>query len=88
MARHGQLSDQVVVSDKRGCGGWRFAEDEGVTVLYYNPRDAASPSAEQVVDTLQGAGVQYIVLAGYLKAGAHSCLAWLGKSSATALILK
>lgn len=59
---------QLLVSDKPGCGGWRYAEEQGIPTAYYNPRDSASQSAELLVDSMHAAGITFAVLAGYLKA--------------------
>ena len=55
------------MSDKPGCGGWQYAEQQGIATLHYNPKDKTCPPASQVVEQLQVAAIDYVALAGYLK---------------------
>ena len=58
------------MSDKAECGGVSFARGEGIPVLRYPaPKDdaAAGLSAPALVAALRDAGVQLVLLAGYLK---------------------
>ena len=68
---------QLVVSDKPGCGGWQYAEQQGIATLHYNPKDKTCPPASQVVEQLQAAGIDYVALAGYLKVGTQTIVCHL-----------
>jgi hypothetical protein len=70
---------QVVVSDVPGCGGWEWAAANGITTARFPPargepggpgspqadRDAAAAALAAALR--EGAGVEYVALAGYLK---------------------
>ena len=60
------------MSDKPGCGGWQYAEQQGIATLHYNPKDKTCPTASQVVEQLQVATINYVALAGYLKVSTES----------------
>lgn len=61
----------VVVSNAPSCGGVQYAQSHGIPTLTY-PAPKADPSAglspEQLVSSLKEEhGVDYVILAGYLK---------------------
>ena len=58
---------QLIISDKPSCGGWQYAEEQGIATLHYNPKNTTGLSGSEVVDQLQAAGIEYVALAGYLK---------------------
>lgn len=60
-----------MVSDNPGCGGWTFAQSEGIAVLQF-PSKKHTPgehsiSAEALPAALQDLGIDFICLAGFLK---------------------
>lgn len=64
----------VVVTNKATCGGAQFARDAGVPVVVYPPPktavetdDEVAEDGVQLVEALQSHGVNYVLLAGYLK---------------------
>eukprot|EP00897_Mesotaenium_endlicherianum_P010418 jgi/Mesen1/9404/ME000614S08654 len=59
----------VVVSDKPECGGCKFAAEEHIPTLSF-PKGKFAPeglSPQALVESLQQAGVEYVILAGYLR---------------------
>jgi phosphoribosylglycinamide formyltransferase len=63
-------ASQLLISDKAECGGVSFARAEGIPVLRYPaPKDdpSAGLSAPALLAALRDAGVQLVLLAGYLK---------------------
>lgn len=64
---YGQIA--VVVSDKPDCGGCEYAREHNIPVFTF-PRGKWAPdgmSSEELVEALRQLGVEYVVLAGYLK---------------------
>eukprot|EP00246_Nothoceros_aenigmaticus_P001236 TRINITY_DN1168_c0_g1_i5.p1 TRINITY_DN1168_c0_g1~~TRINITY_DN1168_c0_g1_i5.p1 ORF type:complete len:274 (-),score=36.14 TRINITY_DN1168_c0_g1_i5:32-853(-) len=64
---YGQVD--VVVSDKPDCKGCEYAREHGIPILAY-PRGKHAPDgigSSELVDKLRHYGVDYILLAGYLK---------------------
>ncbi|GMN47201.1 hypothetical protein TIFTF001_016378 [Ficus carica] len=64
------LGDVVVlVTNKRGCGGAEFAREKGIPVILFpktkDEPDGVSPT--DLVATLRGFEVDFVLLAGYLK---------------------
>ncbi|CAM5999917.1 unnamed protein product [Sphagnum balticum] len=59
----------VVVSDRPGCKGCEYAQEHKIPILSYPKNKYAQDgiSASQLVDSLRHSGVDYILLAGYLK---------------------
>lgn len=65
-------TQQVVVSDKPGCGGWTFAEQHGVPTLRFPPPkgeggDVDAAAAAAAATLREEHGVRFVALAGYLK---------------------
>lgn len=62
---------QALVSDVPGCGGWEFAQAEGLPVLQFpskkHPPGQHAIAAEALSGALQDLGVDFICLAGFLK---------------------
>lgn len=62
-----------MVSDKPGCGGWAFAQSEGIEVLQFPSKKHApgeyAISAEALPAALQDLGIDFVCLAGFLKVG-------------------
>ena len=61
---------QVVVSDKGDCGGVAYARSHGMQILRFPaPKEDPSEglSSSELVHALQSAGIQLVLLAGYLK---------------------
>ena len=66
----GRVAGEVaaVLSDKTECGGVAFAREQGIPTHVYPAADGEGLSPEGLVELLQGdLGVDFIVLAGYLK---------------------
>ena len=68
---------QVVVSDKPGCGGCIYAQEHGIPTVTF-PTSKASPgtsvSLEELLHTFQSQyGVDYVLLAGYIKVCRSAC---------------
>lgn len=64
------LITQAVVSDLPTCGGVTYAQSHGVAALTYPaPKKGGYEglTTEQLVEQLKGLGVEYVLLAGYLK---------------------
>jgi phosphoribosylglycinamide formyltransferase len=64
---HGDVA--YVVSDKPGCKGVEYANENEIPVLAY-PKGKNAPegiSPTELVENLRQAGVEYILLAGYLR---------------------
>eukprot|EP00898_Chlorokybus_atmophyticus_P006813 jgi/Chlat1/7132/Chrsp57S06741 len=62
----------AVVTDKPGCGGYEFAKEHGIeTLIFPRPKTGdfidAGLTPIELVDTLQQRGVDFVVLAGYLR---------------------
>ncbi|KAH9555592.1 hypothetical protein CY35_08G122900 [Sphagnum magellanicum] len=59
----------LVVSDRPGCKGCEYAQEHKIPILPYPKNKYAQDgiSASQLVDSLRHSGVDYILLAGYLK---------------------
>lgn len=61
----------AVVSDVPGCGGWQYAESQGIpTLIYPTPRKGGHTGlepAELVTALRDELKVDYVILAGYLK---------------------
>ncbi len=79
---------QLVVADNPGCGGWRFAVEQGIAVLQFpskkHPPGAHAVALEQLPGALQAAGVDFICLAGFLKV--RRCAIALVPQKAAALV--
>ncbi|OQU81602.1 phosphoribosylglycinamide formyltransferase, chloroplastic [Sorghum bicolor] len=66
-AVHGDVV--ALVTDKPGCGGAEYARSNGIPVLVF-PKSKSAPegiSVAQLLDTLRGYSVDFVLLAGYLK---------------------
>ena len=66
----GRVAGEVaaVLSDKTECGGVAFAREQGIPTHVYPVADGEGLSPDGLVELLQGdLGVDFIVLAGYLK---------------------
>lgn len=66
-AVHGDVV--ALVTDKPGCGGAEYATNNGIPVLVF-PKSKSAPegiSVAQLLDTLRGNNVDFVLLAGYLK---------------------
>jgi len=58
----------VVVSDKPGCGGWKYAEERGMKTVQFPPKKGEPGlTASDVVQILKAEQIDYVLLAGYLK---------------------
>lgn len=62
-----------MVSDNPGCGGWQFAQQNGIGVVQF-PSKKHLPGehaveASELPAALQAVGVDFICLAGFLKVG-------------------
>ncbi|CAN6241735.1 unnamed protein product [Urochloa humidicola] len=59
----------ALVTDKPGCGGAEHARSNGIPVVVF-PKSKSAPegiSVAELLDTLRGYGVDFVLLAGYLK---------------------
>lgn len=66
-AVHGDVV--ALVTDKPGCGGAEYARSNDIPVLVF-PKSKSAPegiSVAQLLDTLRGNNVDFVLLAGYLK---------------------
>jgi folate-dependent phosphoribosylglycinamide formyltransferase PurN len=65
------LAAQTVVSDKPGCGGWKFAQSKGIAVLQFPSKKHESGehavTIEALPATLRDLNIDFICLAGFLK---------------------
>jgi len=64
---------QVVVSDKPGCGGWRYAEEHCIATEAFPLPAGAGAGAAAAAEALRGVlrdahAVDFVLLAGFLKA--------------------
>lgn len=61
----------TVVSDKPGCGGWKFAQSKGIAVLQFPSKKHESGehavTIEALPATLRDLNIDFICLAGFLK---------------------
>ncbi|KAJ1271044.1 hypothetical protein BS78_06G098900 [Paspalum vaginatum] len=66
-AVHGDVV--ALVTDKPGCGGAEYASSNGIPVFVF-PKSKSAPegiSVAELLDILRGYGVDFVLLAGYLK---------------------
>ncbi|TVU14473.1 hypothetical protein EJB05_37944, partial [Eragrostis curvula] len=66
-AVHGDVV--ALVTDKPGCGGAEHARSNGIPVIVF-PKSKSAPkgvSVSELLDTLRGCEVDFVLLAGYLK---------------------
>ncbi|WVZ85678.1 hypothetical protein U9M48_032573 [Paspalum notatum var. saurae] len=66
-AVHGEVV--ALVTDKPGCGGAEYASSNGIPVVVF-PKSKSAPegvSVAELLDTLRGYSVDFVLLAGYLK---------------------